>query len=194
MLSITWVNEIDISKVKTGQKVKIGIDALPDKILDGEVVSVANIGQPMPKSDAKVFEVRVSILGDVGELKPAMTTSNIVHTASYSDTLYIPAETIFENDSLQFVFLEKNGSVIKQIVDLGDENENHVLIRKGLTENDNILLTAPDNQEDIAFEGMEIYQEIKERKLQEEQEAKKAENEKETLSHSIMNRNFQERN
>ncbi|MFA7489214.1 MAG: hypothetical protein WCY58_00505 [Mariniphaga sp.] len=41
---------------------------------------------------------------------------------------------------------------------------------------------------------MEIYQEIKERKLQEEQEAKKAENEKETLSHSIMNRNFQERN
>ena len=31
MLSITYVNEIDISRVKSGQKVKIGVDAIPEK-------------------------------------------------------------------------------------------------------------------------------------------------------------------
>ena len=69
MLSITYVNEIDISKVKKGQKVTLGIDAIPEKKLDGEVVSVANIGQPLPKSDAKVFEVKIRVFGDVNRFK-----------------------------------------------------------------------------------------------------------------------------
>ena len=75
---------------------------------------------------------------------------------------------------------------MKQIVDLGDQNENHVLIRKGLSENDNILLTAPDDPEDLPFEGMMIYQEIKERKLREAQEAKEEEREK-TMPFSLQN-------
>ncbi len=176
MQSLTYVNEIDISKVKAGQKVIIGIDALPDRRLDGEVVSVANIGQPMPKSDAKVFEVKINVLGKVDDLKPAMTTSNIIQTGVFEDTIFIPSETVFENDSLQYVFLETNGTIVKQIVDLGDENENYVLIRKGIKDNDKILLSSPDNEEELAFQGMEIYQEIKERKLREEEEERKSGN------------------
>ncbi|HDR51192.1 MAG TPA: HlyD family efflux transporter periplasmic adaptor subunit [Mariniphaga anaerophila] len=171
MQSLTWVNEIDISKVKVGQKVILGIDALPDRELEGEVVSVANIGQPMPRSDAKVFEVKIQVFGEVDDLKPAMTTSNIIHTGTWEDTLFIPAETVFKNDSLNYVFLEKNNGFVKQVVDLGDQNENYILVRKGLEENDRLLLNIPDNEEDLAFDGMDIYQEIKERKLKEEEEA-----------------------
>lgn len=173
MLSTTYVNEIDISSIKVGQKVALGIDAIPEKELEGEVVSVANIGQPMPKSDAKVFEVKIRIFGDVSDLKPAMTTSNQIQTGFYTDTLFIPAEAVFTNDSLQFVYLEKGG-IIKQVVDLGSQNENYVLIRKGLNEGDVVLLTEPDFAEELAFEGLDIYQEIRERRQREEEEAKKA--------------------
>ncbi|SHF06298.1 Multidrug efflux pump subunit AcrA (membrane-fusion protein) [Mariniphaga anaerophila] len=173
MLSTTFVNEIDISKVKTGQKVILGIDALPEKELEGEVVSVANIGQPMPKSDAKVFEVKIRVFGDVSDLKPAMTTSNQIQTGFYTDTLFIPAEAVFSNDTMQYVYVE-NGGVVKQVVDLGDQNENYFLVRKGLNAGDVVLLTEPPHSEDIAIVGEEIYQEIKERKLREEEEAKKA--------------------
>lgn len=166
MHSLTWVNEIDISKVKTGQKVTIGIDALPEKQLEGEVISVANIGQPMPKSDAKVFEVRIQVTDEVTDLKPAMTTSNVIHTGTWQDVLFIPAETIFSNDSLDYVFLEKEGTLVKQIVELGEENENHVLVKKGLNENDRILLSLPSNQDELAWAGMDIYNEIKERDQQ----------------------------
>lgn len=172
MLSLTYINEIDISKVKTGQKVELGIDAIPDKKLEGEVVEVANIGQPMPKSDAKVFEVKIRIFGDVSDLKPSMTTSNIIETASFLDTLFIPAEAVFENDSLQFVFLGKNNTV-KQVVDLGDQNENLILVKKGLQAGDEILLSVPENADNMALEGLEIWEEIKERKAQEEAEALK---------------------
>src|SRR6056297_2839972 len=115
MLSITYVNEIDISRVKTGQKVTLGIDALPDRTLEGEVTSVANIGEPMPKSDAKVFEVKIKVHGDVSDLKPAMTTSNIIQTVNLEDTLFLAAEALFENDSMHFVYLKRNG-IVKQVV------------------------------------------------------------------------------
>ena len=173
MLSITYVNEIDISKVKTGQKVSLGIDALPDRVLEGEVVSVANIGEPMPKSDAKVFEVKIRVFGEVDDLKPAMTTSNIIQTATFGDTLFLPSEAVFRNDSMQFVYLEKNG-IVKQIVDLGDQNENFFLVREGLKEGSSVLLTEPENAENLKIEGLEIYHKILERKLREEEEAKKA--------------------
>lgn len=174
MLSITYVNEIDISKVKAGQKVKLGIDAMPEKELEGEVVSVANIGQAMPKSDAKVFEVKVRVFGEVNDLKPAMTTSNIIQTGVFPDTLFIPSDAVFENDSMQYVFIEKKNKVVKQVVDLGDQNENFVLVNNGLKEGDKLLLTAPDNSEELTIEGMDLYQKIKARKEKEEEEAHKA--------------------
>lgn len=174
MISITYVNEIDISKVKVGQKVKLGIDAMPEKELEGEVVSVANIGQAMPKSDAKVFEVKIRVFGEVNELKPAMTTSNIIQTGVFSDTLFIPSDAVFENDSMQYVYLNKNNTVVKQVVDLGDQNENFILVNKGLNEGDELLLSTPENEEDLAVEGMDLYQEIKARKEKQEEEARKA--------------------
>ena len=173
MLSVTYVNEIDISKVRKGQPVKLGIDALPERQLEGEVVSVANIGSPMPKSDAKVFEVKIRVFGDVNGLKPAMTTSNIIQTANFQDTLYLPSEAVFDNDSMQFVYLQRRG-IVKQVVDLGDQNENYYLVNKGLNEGDVVLLTEPDNAGDLEIEGFEIYQAIKERRLKEEEEARKA--------------------
>ena len=174
MLSITYVNEIDISKIKKGQKVSIGIDALPDKKLEGEVVSVANIGQQMPKSDAKVFEVKIRIFGSVDDLKPAMTTSNVIQTGTFQDTLFIPSEAIFENDSLQFVYLQNGNSIVKQVIDVGDKNENFTLLREGINENDVVFLTVPPNSDDLDVEGMDIYTRIKERKAKEEEEARKA--------------------
>ena len=152
MLSITYVNEIDISKVAKGQKVSLGIDAIPEKRLKGEIVSVANIGQPMPKSDAKVFEVKIRVFGNVDDLKPSMTTSNIIQTATFQDTIFISSEAVFENDSLQYVYLE-NSKVVKQIVDLGDQNDNYILIRKGLNAGDKILLTEPVNAEELDIKG-----------------------------------------
>jgi hypothetical protein len=190
MQSLTWVNEIDISKVAVGQKVLIGIDALPGRELEGEVSSVANIGQPMPRSDAKVFEVKINVKGAVNDLKPAMTTSNIIHTGIYSDTLFIPSEAVFTNDTLQYVYLEQEGGIVKQVVDLGDQNENYILIRKGLKENDKLLLTVPVDDESLVFEGMELYEEIKARKLKEAKEAKEAlESQKTVINQSEDNPN-----
>lgn len=177
LISRTYINEIDISKVKVGQSVKIGIDAFPEKQLTGQVTSVANIGQAMPNSDAKVFEVKIKIFGQDKDLKPAMTTSNAIDAGLFKDTLMVATDAVFENDSLKFVYLGKDNPV-KQIVWLGEENENYVLVKKGLKENDFVWLSEPVEAADLEFKGADIYAEI----LKEKENARiKADKEREEL-------------
>ena len=163
LISRTYINEIDISKIKSGQKVKLGIDAFPEKQLNGEVLTVANIGQAMPNSDAKVFEVKIKITGVDKDLKPAMTTSNAIEAGSFADTIMVASDAVFENDSLKYVYTGLK-TPVKQIVWLGDANENHVLIKKGLKEGDVVWLTEPENAIDLNYQGIEIYAEIKKEK------------------------------
>ncbi len=159
MISETYINEIDIAKIKVKQKVTLSIDAFPDKELHGEVISVANIGQPMPKSDSKVFEVNVRISGSDPDLKPAMTTGNVIQTGTYFDKLYVPSEAVFETDSTKFVYVKNNDEVHRQIVDLGDENEDFIIINKGVKEGDILVLNEPEKLDDIKTVGWEIYEE-----------------------------------
>jgi HlyD family secretion protein len=158
MISETYINEIDIAKIKVGQKVTISIDAFPEKQLNGEVISVANIGQPMPKSDSKVFLVNIRIFGSDPDLKPAMTTGNLIQTGIYNNKLFVPTEAVFETDSTKFVYLKKK-NVVRQLVDTGEENEDYMVINKGISEGDILLLNEPEKPEDIETTGWEIYQE-----------------------------------
>lgn len=142
MISKTYVNEIDISKVKVGQQVNIGVDAFPDKEFTGEVFEVANIGEQMKNSNAKVFEVKVIVNEFDSILRPAMTTKNIVITAVIPDVLYIPLECVHNADSLTFVYKTNH---IRQQISIGQSNENEVIVLDGLKEGDELLITEPEN-------------------------------------------------
>lgn len=177
LISRTFINEIDISKVKVGLPVKVGVDAFPDKELAGEVISMANVGQNMPNSDAKVFEVKIKVFDVDPDLRPAMTTSNVIQAMTLKDTLFIPLESVFSNDSLQYVYKSNRGDLVKQIVSLGDANENYVLVRDGLAEGDEVFLSAPDETDNLSYEGLEIYAQLlkeKEEREAAEKEAKEA--------------------
>lgn len=74
------------------------------------VLSVANIGEQLPNTDAKVFEVISKIDGSDPILRPSMTTGNQIITKTFSDVLFIPLETVFATiDSIPFVY-KKDGT------------------------------------------------------------------------------------
>ncbi len=145
MISKTYVNEIDVSKVKAGQKVEIVVDAFPEKAYTGMVTSVANIGEQLPNADAKVFEVLIEVNESDPILRPSMTTGNKIITKTISDVTYIPLESVQAGaDSIPFVYM-KNGD--KQVVVLGESNENNVVIEQGLKEGTQIYLSTPEKPE-----------------------------------------------
>jgi multidrug resistance efflux pump len=166
MISMTYVNEIDISKLTEGQKVRIGVDAFPEKEFTGEVTEVANIGQQLPNTDAKVFEVRIELNERDTVLRPSMTTSNMVVTQVLDSVLFIPLEAVHANDSLTFVYT-RDGK--KQVVVLGESNENHIIVDMGLNKGDKLYLSMPGEPESFKYAGLDLMKEIQRRNAEEEQ-------------------------
>jgi HlyD family secretion protein len=145
MISKTYVNEIDVSKVKTGQRVDILVDAFPEKKYSGSVISVANIGEQLPNADAKVFEVMIRVDGSDLILRPSMTTGNKIITKTIPDVTYIPLESVQAGpDSIPFVYL-KSGD--RQVVVLGESNENNVIVEKGIEPKTPLYLNTPESPE-----------------------------------------------
>ena len=184
MISKTYVNEVDVSKVKANQKVEIIVDAFPDKKYSGSIISVANIGEQLPNADAKVFEVLVKVDGTDLILRPSMTTGNKIITNTIPDVIYIPLESVQTGaDSIPFVY-KKNHT--KQIVVLGESNENNVIVEQGLAEGEMIYLNTPKEPETITkIQGEELISVIKEkdrirreeeRRINEEAKAKAQQN------------------
>ncbi len=145
MISRTYVNEIDISKVKVGQEVRIGIDAFPDKKFTGKVTQVANVGEQLPNSNAKVFEVNILINEFDSILRPSMTSKNTIITASINDVMFAPIEAVISNDTVTYVFKKDGARIIKQQVIAGESNDNEIILKTGVKENDELLLLQPEN-------------------------------------------------
>ena len=139
MISKTYVNEVDISKIMVGQEVEIGVDAFPDKKLIGTVTKVANVGQQLRNQDAKVFEVIVQVNSRDSTLRPSMTTSNSILTRKLDDALFIPIEALMK-DSVEYVIVSRGGKTLRQEVVLGLANENFMSIELGLDSTDEVFL------------------------------------------------------
>jgi len=149
MMSKTYVNEVDVRKIKAGQRVDIGLDAYPDKKLSGTVIRVANVGEQRPNSDAKVFEVAVEIAGTDATLRPSMTTSNKIIAQVIDNALYIPLECLHNlADTVTYVYKKEGLKVIKQEIIVGEANANDVVVRGGLTDQEQLYLSIPSGQED----------------------------------------------
>lgn len=143
MISKTYVNEIDISKLKVGQKADITIDAFPERKYTGQVTEVANIGEQMRNSNAKVFEVKIQVNEFDSILRPAMTTKNVITTGVVPKSLFLPIESVHTADSITFVYLaDKN---IRKQVKTGQTNENQIIILQGLKKDDEVYLSPPEN-------------------------------------------------
>jgi HlyD family secretion protein len=145
MLSKVFISEVEINKVKTGLPVTITIDAFPDKSYTGKVISVANIGEKLPNTDSKVFEVIIRIDGTDMNMRPSMTTNNKILIKEHSDVNFIPLECVHTGpDSIPVVYT-KSGT--RQAVKLGDANDKFVIIDDVLKPGTPIYIEIPEDDE-----------------------------------------------
>ena len=154
MLSKTFVSEIEVSKIQTGQKVIITIDALPTKSFTGTVLNVANIGEVLPNSDAKMFEVQIKVDGTDNELRPSMTTWNKIIINTIDNVVYIPTECVHTGtDSVTYVYTKKGN---KQVVLLGEMNDKNVVVNGGLDPGDVVYLIQPEEPWKFKLTGEDL--------------------------------------
>jgi RND family efflux transporter MFP subunit len=149
MESQTYVNEVDVRKLSVGQTAVISLDADPSKRLMGKVTSIANIGEQRPNQDSKVFEVKLEISKPDTTLRPGMTTSNAIETASFTNVLSVPLEAVVSEAGYSYVYKKDGRGVAKQMIETGAMNDNEIVVKNGLAKDDRVLLAPPADKTGI---------------------------------------------
>lgn len=146
------INEVDVSKVIPGQRVEIRPDAYSDSSYTGTVESVANLAQNKDyKSKIKIFPVQIRIKGVSKTLLPGLTVSCRIIVSEIPDVLYIPLESLFREQGIEFVYVKSGSGFKRRDIKTGAINTDFAIVKEGLNEDDQVALSDPFlKKEDIS--------------------------------------------
>jgi HlyD family secretion protein len=144
MVVETKVRETDIHKVEQNQKVEVRVEAYPDLRLTGQVTLVGTLAQEeRERRGAKFFNVTVQIGESEPRLRPGMTARVEIEVEERAKALYVPLEAVFEREGRSVVYLAGRHRQLREVV-LGPSNADFVVVLKGLSRGDRVLLRDPE--------------------------------------------------
>jgi HlyD family secretion protein len=91
------VNENDVVDVKVGDTARISVDAYPDRDIRGvvrEIASTALTRNAGTQEEVTNFEVKISISDRSVRLRPGMSTTADVETATVRDVIAVPMQSV----------------------------------------------------------------------------------------------------
>ncbi len=145
------INEVDISKVMSGQRVEIRPDAYSDSAYTGKVEAIANLAQNLDyKTKIKIFPVQIAIEGQSKTLLPGLTVSCKIIVSEIPDVLFIPLEALFNEQGIDYVYVKSGAGFKRRDIKTGAINADYAVVEEGLAENDMIALSNPFlNKEEV---------------------------------------------
>ncbi len=119
------VNENDIVNVKVGDSARINVDAYPDRQIRGVVREIASTAQTRnqgSQEEVTNFEVKISIPNPPVPLRPGMSTTADIETATVQNAVVVPiqAVTVRTSDSKLSPEEREKQSAQQQARDGGD--------------------------------------------------------------------------
>lgn len=142
--SEVYIREIDISRVKLGDSVRITFDALNNVTLMGKVAWINQMAENHKDFDMKVFKVFIWLAESDPGLKPAMSSNNEIILNKFDDVLTVPVRSVFTENGADFVYLKKGSRIVKQKVATGASNKDFIVVSEGLKEGDVVLVNEPE--------------------------------------------------
>jgi len=141
MKVISSINEIDIDKVKTGQSVKVTLDAFPDLQFNGEVSMIGRLSHKKDyESSIKIFDIEVLVEENDNEvLKPGMTVSCEIVFAELQDVFYVSNDCIMRENGQYFLHLSNRGNITKTAVEIGPQNNSETVIYGDFREGQEVI-------------------------------------------------------
>lgn len=148
------LNQIDVAKVKVGQKVSVTLDALPGKSYGATITKVAPASITPKDKQVDVFPVEATLLKADPQIKPGMTADVRIHIEERNHVLSLPIEAVVKSEGKHYVTKvvpapEGKQRTLKAEVQVGARNDRAVEISAGLAEGDKVLIkpaSASDNE------------------------------------------------
>jgi HlyD family secretion protein len=144
MLVRTFVDEPDIGRLATGQKIEVTWDAVPGRIWKGEVSTVPSTVKL--RVTRSVGEVTCTLDNHDLRLLPNVNVSVTIITAEHTGVLTLQREAIRIDDTKPYVYEVVDGKLQRRGVEVSLQNLTQVEITGGLPENAVVALSAVDSK------------------------------------------------
>lgn len=143
------LNEVDVAKVKNGQKATLSFDALDELTIVGEVVEIALTGTV--SQGVVSYPVKVMLLDLDERVKIGMSVSASIISSSKQDVVMVPSSAIKTASGMSYIECPPDGLEVtsgaslvlqettQKKVSLGESDGSYTEILSGLEEGDMII-------------------------------------------------------
>jgi RND family efflux transporter MFP subunit len=149
-LSQLYVNlnleEVDRGRLQLGQKVRIMVDAIPDKEFDADIDWISPIASLVFKGGStaeKSFPARATLKNLDDRLRPGMSSTAEVIIERQPNMLLIPARASFDKDGKPAVYVQQGKNFIVRPIEVGRRNDDDIIVTGGLREGEIVTLESP---------------------------------------------------
>ena len=141
------VNESYINRVQPGQPAITNLNAYPNWDISSEVIAIiptADRNKATVKVRIGLLEKDERVLPDMGA-KVSFLKEQVTEAPEEINGVMIPSSAIIKEDDLSYVFVIKNGSIIKTKIAIGSSSSNFSRLIDGVEVGDNVV-TDPNNE------------------------------------------------
>lgn len=134
------VVEKDVPLVKIGQRADVRAEAYPNEVFEG---TVTRIVQALNRA-TRTMTVEVDLPNKDHRLKGGMFARVEVLVGKHSQAIQIPLDAVSRLEESQYVYIVKDGKAHQVPVELGARAENRVEVVKGLTGDEQLIVSGKD--------------------------------------------------
>lgn len=131
------LNEVDVAKIKVGQKATIAFDAIEDLSISGVVAEVDTVGSA--SQGVVSYGVQIAFDTDDNRIKSGMSVAAAIITDFKPDVLAVPNTAIKTQNGQTYVQIMKDGAPVRTAVTVGIANDTDTEITSGLSEGDEVV-------------------------------------------------------
>lgn len=134
------VVEKDVPLVKVGQRADVRAEAYPNEVFEG---TVTRIVQALNRA-TRTMTVEVDLPNKDHRLKGGMFARVEVLVGKHLQAIQIPLDAVSRLEESQYVYVVKDGKAHQVPVELGARAENRVEVVKGLTGDEQVIVSGKD--------------------------------------------------
>ena len=136
------IDEVDVARVRVGQRGYITIDALPGKKFEGRVRRIAPYVVDIEKQ-ARTADVEVEFVNpeDVKTLLAGYSADVEIILDSRAGVVRVPTQALLENQRV-LVFEPKDGTLAERKLEAGLANWEFTEVRSGVAQGDRVVLSV----------------------------------------------------
>jgi macrolide-specific efflux system membrane fusion protein len=132
------LSEIDVTKIKAGERATITFDALPNQTFTGKVLGIDTTGTV--SSGVTSYPATIALDSENDKILPNMSVSANIITSVKDNVLLVPAGAVTTRGTQSIVYTKKNGQIQSVDVTIGDSDGTNTEITSGLSEGDSVLV------------------------------------------------------